>query len=135
MRLALLLLAAGLIHPAASRAEGARLLLDCGFQQTCTETGQCSPYGGSQQFTLAPVATDAQGTGDWTIASNDAAPAPARGLSRTGPWVWQPEGDNHLHTLALTGEASAIWIRQWLPTQTYPETYAEMDIMLCEVTG
>ena len=37
--------------------------------------------------------------------------------------------------LVLTGTDSAMWVRQWLPTELYPETYAEVDFMLCEVTG
>ncbi|MBS8227709.1 hypothetical protein [Vannielia litorea] len=134
-RAAPLALAAALLSPASLSAEGARITLDCGFQQSCSEAGQCSPYGGSQVFTLAPENTDVAGSGDWTIALGETAPLPARGLSRTGPWTWQRPGDGHLHSLVLTGTDSAMWVRQWLPTELYPETYAEVDFMLCEVTG
>ncbi|QDC09711.1 hypothetical protein FHY55_10845 [Oceanicola sp. D3] len=120
--------------PTTALAEGARLTLTCEVQRSCNEAGACDPFGGTQVFTLAPTATDANGTGDWTVALNDGEATPARGLAHTGPWVWQP-GDGHLHTLSLTGEASALRIRQWLPTERYPETYAEIDIMTCEVTG
>ncbi|MBY6152719.1 hypothetical protein KUV47_05810 [Vannielia litorea] len=129
-----LVLLTALAQPTASQAEGARVTLDCDFQRSCTEAGDCTPYGGSQSITLAPTATDASGTGDWTITLGDGPALPARGLARTGPWVWQP-GDGHLHTLALSGTKSALWMRQWLPTERYPDTYAEIDIMTCEITA
>ncbi|MFY0632801.1 MAG: hypothetical protein JXQ91_03250 [Vannielia sp.] len=134
MRLALILLATGLAQPAALAAEGAQLSLACELHRSCNEAGACDAFGGTQQFTLAPVSTDTNGTGDWTVAQDGGEALPARGLAHTGPWVWQP-GDGHLHTLSLTGEASALRIRQWLPTERYPVTYAEIDIMTCEVTG
>ncbi|SIN91385.1 hypothetical protein [Vannielia litorea] len=134
LRAAATLALASLAPPAPALAEGARLDLACTYLKSCDQAGACSGFSGPVTLSLAPVTIDPSGTGDWRFSPEGATALPARGLSHTGPWTWQP-GDGHLHTFVLTGEDSALWIRQWLPTERYPETYAEIDILTCEISG
>ncbi|MEI4487138.1 hypothetical protein V8J36_13150 [Frigidibacter sp. MR17.14] len=130
MRLFLTLAALALPLPAA--AEGARIVLDCTTQTRCDPQGGCASATGSARFTLAPVTTDAGGAGSYSLSLGDGAALEAKAPSRTGPWVWL-QGGEVLMTLALSGETSAVWIRQSLAGGG--SAPATIDLMTCEVTA
>lgn len=131
MRLTTFLLAAAL--PGAVLAEGARLELDCTFVTACDEAGQCAPGDGPARFVVEPEAIDDDGTGLYTLWVDDGEGHTATGAARTGPFAWAPGEDVRMQ-LALTGETSALWIRQTLGAGGETPAGAEIDLMTCEVT-
>lgn len=131
MRFTTFLLAAAL--PGAAAAEGARLELDCTFVTACEATGPCAPGDGPARFVVEPEAIEDDGTGLYTLWVDDGEGLTATGASRTGPFAWTPQDDVRMQ-LALTGESSALWIRQTLDTGGETPAGAEIDLMTCEVT-
>jgi hypothetical protein len=119
--------------PGAAWAEGARLELDCTVAATCDATGACAASDDHVRFMVEPEAIDAEEVGLYTLWVDDAEGRTARGASRTGPFLWQA-GDGLRMQLALTGDASAIWIRQPLGTGTDMASGPEIDLLTCEVT-
>lgn len=121
----LLLPLAGVAH-----AEGARLVLDCQVVTACDAAGACAPAEDAIRFTVEPESIDDEGIGLFSIWIDDAAEAHlARGLSRTGPFLWSAD-DSTRETLVLTGETTALHTRQNLGG-TPP---ARIDLLTCEVT-
>ncbi|MWB77473.1 hypothetical protein GLS40_05500 [Pseudooceanicola sp. 216_PA32_1] len=114
-------------------AEGARLMLDCAFVTSCLGGGACEAAEGAVRFAIAPMETDAEGAGDYTVIVDRGQAMPARALSRIGPFSWSP-GPGRLHALSLTGEDSALWLRQITDSGTGAPPSAEIEILHCEVT-
>jgi len=131
MRILPLLLTLAL--PGAAIAEGARLDLACTFVTACDAAGQCGEGTGPARFVVEPEAIDEDGLGLYTLWVDDGPGHTARGASRTGPFAWEP-GDSTRMQLALTGERSALWIRQTIGTGGETPSGAEIDLMTCEVT-
>ncbi|WP_163850161.1 hypothetical protein [Pseudooceanicola aestuarii] len=121
-----------MVRPAA--AEGARLLAECRITTTCAETGACRPGFGAPVFEIAPQDTDATGAGRYTLQLDDGAKVTAQGLSLTGPFVWSPD-TGHRDSLSLTGEGTALWLRQTLPGPDDVETNADIHFLTCQITG
>jgi len=119
--------------PGAAWAEGARLELDCAVVTACDATGACTPGDGTARFTVEPEAIDAEGAGLYTLWVDDGDGHAAQGASRIGPFLWQPDGARRMQ-LALTGDASALWIRQTIAAGAGSPSAAEIDLMTCEVT-
>ncbi|OWU84890.1 hypothetical protein ATO6_11290 [Oceanicola sp. 22II-s10i] len=117
--------------PLGAAAEGARLELACSVTATCAADGTCAQAdaesGATLRFVVEPEALDPQGRGDYSVWVDDGAAQAASGLSRTGPFLWSPE-EGQLMTLALTGETTALLIRQTVGGTT------DTDFLTCEVT-
>ena len=122
------------LAPLSATAEGARLVLQCDFVTACSQSGDCGPGKGPAGFVLEPADVDPGGKGSYTLRLDDGdAAIPTEGLSQVGPFVWSM-GEGTRTTLVLTGEASAILVRQITDTGTNAPPSAEIDIMNCEIT-
>ncbi len=113
-------------------AEGAHLRLDCTVTTACSEAGVCQPGDGPARYDIAPEAIDGEGAGSYRIATDASEPVPAQGLSRTGPFLWST-GSGTRAILTLTGEATALLVRQVTESGTGAPPSAEIDMMNCEV--
>ncbi|WP_375690701.1 hypothetical protein [Pseudooceanicola sp. LIPI14-2-Ac024] len=119
--------------PQAGLAEGARLDLDCRTVTRCNAAGACAPATGTTRFAIEPETLDQDGMGLFTLWQDDDAAQLAQGASRLGPFLWEPVAGTRT-SLALSGEGSAVLIRQSAGTTAGPDTGAEIDLMTCEVT-
>ena len=128
MRWLILLLFAG-----TAQAEGARMQMDCTYATACSANGDCVTGIGPIAFSISPKEIDAEGRGTYEVSAGNAEPEIAQGLSQTGPFLWMPSSGQRM-VLTLTGDTTALWVRQILPggTETAPST--EIDLMTCEVT-
>ena len=126
MRAAVILMAALLPLPAL--AEGARIELTCDTRAACDAAGQCDaqgdvgensvgdpapsgPASGDLRLVIEPEDTDPDGIGLYSMWVGDGPALGAAGAGRLGPYLWMDD-DGTRSTLALTGEDSAILIRQ-----------------------
>ena len=114
-------------------AEGARLRLDCETVTRCAEGGACEAAGDGVTFTVAPQATDADGAGRYTVIVDGGQAQAAEGLARLGPFSWSSEAGTR-DSLTVTGEASALWLRQVIDDGSGAPPRARIDILQCEVT-
>ncbi|MWD29709.1 hypothetical protein E0K89_019705 [Aquicoccus sp. SCR17] len=117
---------------APAMAEGARLSLDCDFVTACSEDGTCGEGRGPVRFELAPKETDAAGAGSYAVTVDEGETMAAEGLSRTGPFLWQPSDGTRM-VLTLTSGTTALWVRQVTETGTDAPPSAEIDLMTCEI--
>lgn len=129
MRFSILALAA---CPAPMMAEGARMTLSCEVQTVCTQDGACKAAQDGREITVTPNNIDASGLGTYGVVI-DGKGNEARGLSRTGPFLWQI-GSYQIQTLTLTGETTALMIRQDTTPNGVVAPNAAVDFLTCEVT-
>lgn len=113
-------------------SEGARMMLDCTAVTSCTQTGTCTEASRPYPITIAPQDIDVDGSGSYAITIGEAS-HDAKGFARTGPFHWQV-GEFGLHTLTLTGEATALMIRQDTTPNGTVAPRADIDFLQCEVT-
>ncbi|WP_194133144.1 hypothetical protein [Salipiger mangrovisoli] len=115
-----------------AEAEGARLNLDCTFVTACSEAGVCAAGVGPVAFTLAPVETDAEGAGSYSMSVDGAEPLPAEAPGFAGPYLWQPSEGTRM-ALSLTSDTTALWTRQTTQSGTDAPPSAEIDFLTCRI--
>ena len=118
--------------PAPMIAEGARMTLSCEVQTVCTQDGACKAAQSAREITVSPGKIDAAGVGTYSV-SVDGKDNAANGLSRPGPFRWQI-GSYQIQTLTLTGESTALMIRQDTTPNGVVAPSAAIDFLTCEVT-
>lgn len=106
MRMSLPAIALLLLSALPVSAEGARTVFTCTGLTKCNAGGTCAPDDMTTSFTFAPVQTDADGAGTYSV-DHDGTAATGTGAP-LGPFVWS-EGAADRQTLLVTAETGALW--------------------------